>query len=179
MEPAEQLDGTVEIDETYVGGKEANKPMSKRIKGGKGKAPVIGMVERGGQVIARHIPDTEKKTMLPLIHAAVAKGTTVCTDELSAYTSLRRVYDHQTVKHGASEYVRGMIHTNSIEGFWSLLKRGIIGIYHFTSEKHLQKYVDEFAYRYNSRTTHDSERFADMVGNVQGRLTYAKLTRND
>lgn len=182
MEPSEQLDGTVEVDETYVGGNERNKQLSKRAKGmhgGKGKAAVLGMMERGGKVMARHTADTEKKTLLPLIHAAIMKGTTVCTDEFPAYKSLRRVYDHQTVKHSAEEYVRGMIHTNSIEGFWSLLKRGIVGIYHFTSEKHLQKYVDEFVYRYNSRKMHDSGRFADMVENVAGRLDYKTLIQHD
>lgn len=178
MEPAQQLDGTVEVDETYVGGKDRNRHASKRKEGygGKGKAAVLGMLDRDGDLIAKHVPDTEKKTLLPILHAAIAKGSTVCTDEFPAYTSLRRVYDHQTVKHSAEQYVRGAIHTNSIEGFWSLLKRGIVGIYHFTSEKHLQKYVDEFAYRYNSRTAHDSERFAEMVSTVQGRLTYKTLT---
>lgn len=181
MEPSEQLDGTVEIDETYVGGKETNKPLSKRAKGmhgGKGKAAVLGMLDRDGALMAFHVPDTEKKTLLPIIKAAVEKGSTICTDEFPGYTSLRRVYDHQTVKHSAEEYVRGAIHTNSIEGFWSLLKRGIVGIYHFTSEKHLQKYVDEFVHRYNTRTMHDSNRFADMLGNVAGRLDYKTLTND-
>lgn len=181
MDVAEQLDGTVEIDETYVGGKERNKSISKRMKGmhgGKGKAAVLGMLDRDGEVVAKHVPDTEKKTLLPIIRAAVAPGSTLCTDEFPAYTSLRRVYDHQTVKHNAEQYVRGAIHTNSIEGFWSLLKRGIIGVYHFTSEKHLQKYVDEFAFRYNSRAMHDANRFADMLGNVAGRLDYKTLTND-
>lgn len=182
MEPAEQLDGTVEIDETFVGGKEKNKHANKReggTQGGKGKSVVMGMVQRNGKLIAMQVPDAEKKTLLPIIHAAIAKGTTICSDEFPAYTSLRRVYDHQTVKHSAEEYVRGAIHTNSIEGFWSLLKRGIIGIYHFTSEKHLQKYVNEFTYRYNTRGSNDCGRFSDMLGNTSGRLTYQTLIHND
>lgn len=179
MEPSEQLDGTVEVDETFVGGKVKNMHRSKRpegAQGGGGKAAVLGMLDRDGDLIAKHVPDTEKSTLLPIINAAVAKGSTICTDEFPAYKSLRRVYDHQTVKHSAEEYVRGAIHTNSIEGFWSLLKRGIVGIYHFTSEKHLQKYVDEFAYRYNSRTMNDSSRFAHMTTTLSGRLTYSMLT---
>lgn len=181
MEPAEQLDGTVEVDETYVGGKDKNRHAGKRTRdfGGHKKAAVLGMVERGGDVIAKHVPNTEKKTLLPLIHAAIEKGSTICSDEFPGYTSLRRVYDHQTVKHKADEYVRGIVHTGTIDNFWSLLKRGIVGIYHFTSEKHLQKYVDEFAYRYNTRSIHDSGRFADMLGNVAGRLDYKTLTHND
>jgi transposase-like protein len=182
MEPAEQLDGTVEIDETFAGGKEKNKHANKReggTQGGKGKSVVMGMVQRNGKLIAMQVPDAEKKTLLPIIHAAIAKGTTICSDEFPAYTSLRRVYDHQAVKHSAEEYVRGAIHTNSIEGFWSLLKRGIIGIYHFTSEKHLQKYVNEFTYRYNTRGSNDCGRFSDMLGNTSGRLTYQTLIHND
>ncbi len=176
-EPTEQMSGTVEVDETYVGGKDKNRHASKRTHdfGGSKKAAVVGIVERGGNVIARHTPNTDKKTILPIIHAAVTKGTTICSDEFAGYTSLRKVYDHQTVKHGAFEYVSGAIHTNSIEGFWSLLKRGIVGIYHFTSEKHLQKYVDEFVFRYNSRSISDSGRFDQMLSNSQGRLTYKTL----
>ena len=105
----------------------------------------------------------------------VAKTSSVYTDEWVGYNKLKRVYDHSVVKHNANQYVDGRIHTNTIEGFWSLLKRGIFGIYHFTSKKHLQMYVDEFVFRYNTRTITSENRFDLMLGNMENRLTYKIL----
>lgn len=133
------------------------------------------MVERGGNLIAKIVDKVNIETVHPLILKAVKDSANVYTDEWMGYKSLQRIYDHSFVKHNAHEYVNGRVHTNTIEGFWSLLKRGIFGIYHFTSKKHLQKYVDEFAFRYNQRHQSTQVRFNEMLSNTENRLTYKEL----
>jgi transposase len=140
--------GMVEADETYVGGKRRGA----RGRGAKGKTPVFGIVERGGDVYAKVVENVKAKTIMPLIRENVQIGANVMTDEFCIYKgSTKAGYKHDTVNHGAEEYVRGDVHTNTIEGFWSQLKRGIDGTHHSVSGKYLQKYVDEFAFRYNHR----------------------------
>jgi transposase-like protein len=148
------MTGTVEADETFIGGKEINKHKSKRTKGAKrvnNKVPVLGMVERGGRVYAIPVPDTRTRTLYPVISEKVEFGSTLYTDEWAAYKFMKLDYKHEVVNHAADEYVRGDVHTQNIENFWSLLKRGIFGIYHHVSPQHLHRYVNEFAYRYNNR----------------------------
>lgn len=171
----EQLDNEVEVDEAYVGGKNKNRHANKKITGKDDKTPVVGMVERGGKVAAKAIEDTTMATLSREVIKAVKKTAILYTDEYSSYNALRRVYDHSVVKHNAHQYVNGRIHTNTIEGFWSLLKRGIFGIYHFTSKKHLQFYVDEFVFRYNTRKGSESDRFNLLLSNTQHRITYNQL----
>jgi hypothetical protein len=109
------------------------------------------------------------------IVANVKESASLYTDEWLGYKGVSRIYDHSIVKHKKGQYVNGRIHTNTIEGFWSLLKRGIFGIYHFTSKKHLQMYVDEFVFRYNTRDTTEAIRFNMLLSNTQNRLTYKEL----
>ena len=132
------------------------------------------MIERGGKLNAKHVEDVTIKTLTREIINYV-NDATVYSDEWLGYNALKRIYDHKFVKHGAGQYVNGRVHTNTIEGFWSLLKRGIVGIYHFTSVKHLQKYVDEFVFRYNSRRASESKRFNLLLANSEQRLTYEGL----
>ncbi len=174
----EQLSGEVEVDETFIGGKNKNRHSDKKTdysSGVKDKAPVIGMVERHGNIIAKHIPNTKGLTLSKEIVANVKVMSSVYTDEYHGYRKIRAIYDHKYIKHSAGEYVNGRIHTNTIEGFWSILKRGIVGIYHFTSTKHLQKYVDEFVFRYNSRNFSEASRFNMLLTNTEHRLTYKTL----
>ena len=154
------LGGEIEADETYVGGRKSG---GKRGRGAPGKTVVFGMLERGGDVMAKVVPDVRKRTLLPLIWNNVERGSTVHTDELRSYRDVRRIgYRHETVNHGAGEYVRGKSHVNSIEGFWSRLKLSIRGTHVHVSAKHLSKYVKEFEYRYNRRNRPETM-FSDLV----------------
>jgi len=179
----EQLDNEVEVDETFIGGKNKNRHADKKVENSQGrsmkdKTAVVGMVERNGRLTAKTVEDVKNATLSREVIQNVKEGATLYSDEWLGYRGLDRIYDHAFVKHGQHEYVNGRIHTNTIEGFWSILKRGIIGIYHFTSKKHLQRYVDEFAFRYNSRNTNEAMRFNMLLGNMEHRLTYKALISN-
>ncbi|HKX72942.1 MAG TPA: IS1595 family transposase [Candidatus Saccharimonadales bacterium] len=139
-------DSTVEADETYIGG------YKKSAKGGVDKAVVFGVVERGGEVRAEHVKGNGARVLLPRLRDSVAVGTTVYSDQARVYRTLKRLgYQHDSVNHSAEEWGRGKVHTNTIEGFWSQMKRSIDGTYHAVSPKYLQHYVNEFAFRYNFR----------------------------
>lgn len=153
------LKGTVEADETYVGGRRRGK----RGRGAEGKTPVIGIVERDGEVKAIVTPNTKAATVIPFINDNVEKGSNVMTDEYAAYNRVTmNEFVHEKVNHGSGQYVVGDVHTNTIEGFWSQLKRSINGTYHSVSPKYLQNYVDEFAYRYNHRHS-ETHLFSTLV----------------
>ena len=149
------LMGAVEADETYIGGRRRG---TKRGRPGPGshKVTVFGMVERKGRIIAVTVPNVRKATLMPHIEKRVLPASTVYTDELKSYDTLEaKGYPHRRVNHSEQVYVSGDAHTNTIEGFWSLTKRGIGGVYHSVSAKHLQGYLNEYAWRYNHR---DDER---------------------
>jgi len=174
------LNNDVEIDETFIGGKNNNRHASKKVENSQGrsvkdKTPVMGMIERNGKLVAKKVEDTKAKSLTPEIIKHVKNATNVFTDEWLGYKSLHRIYNHSFIKHQANEYVNGNVHTNTIEGFWSLLKRGLIGIYHSVSKKHLQKYVDEFVFRYNTRVNGECNRFNLLLTNSNNRLTYKML----
>jgi transposase-like protein len=177
----ELLDGIVEVDESYLGGSESNKHASKRtVRGGaNGKAMVLGLVERGGEVRAKVIAKTNQQNIIPEIKNTVAPGSIMVTDEHHAYNKLHLDYEHKTVNHREKEYVRYediKVHTNSIEGFWNILKKQSNGIHHSVSQKHLQRYVDESAFRYNRRKAFQDERFANALANCEGTLKWKVLT---
>ena len=165
------LEGDIEVDETYFGGKFKNMHKAKREqiggRGVSGKTPVFGMVERGGRVKAKVVRHTDAKTLLPEIRDTVEAGATIHSDEAASYNDLDGMgYWHDTVPHSKGIYVRGKdIHTNTIEGFWSQLKRSIDGSYHHVTTRHLQKYVDEYAFRYSHRND-EQNMFWTMMGRV-------------
>ena len=141
------------------------------------KTPVIAMLQRDGKIVTAVSPIANGEVLKPFIYKHVAPGSIVYTDGFGAYNGLNKTYIHEIVKHDVNEYVRaGGIHTNSIEGFWSQLKRGIIGIYHNVSPKHLHGYAHEFGYRFNNGKLFDVVRFEDAVKNADAkRLTYKRL----
>jgi transposase-like protein len=166
------LDGIVEADESYVGGKSHGVTG----RGAKGMTPVFGAIQRGGDVMAQPIKKANAKTIQPIMRKHISPEAVIITDEWHAYRNLEDSFDsHETVNHGNKEYVRGDIHTNTIENFWSHLKRGLRAIQHAVSKRHLHRYVDEYAYRFNSRRMTDYERFTQFFQRCSGRLTYSEL----
>jgi transposase-like protein len=159
VEDVKQLGGIVEVDETYVGGKDSNKHWDKRKRIGRGsvdKIPVVGAVRRKGNVVARVIEKTNRVTLQAFIKETVStRVSLICTDDFAGYDGLERNFNHGVVDHKAGQHVIGAIHTNTIEGFWSILKRGIMGSYHKVSKKYLPLYVAEFQFRYNNRMNED------------------------
>lgn len=164
IEHGELLEGIIEADETYIGGKNKNRHNDKKVKGGQGrggddKVPVIGILQRDGKVKAKKADDVSSKTLHKFIKQNVKPGSILNTDEWRGYSGLSSKFNHLVVSHGKGEYVNGNTHTNTLEGFWSLFKRGIVGQYHQISRKHLNKYVDEFCFRYNNRNVNSIETF--------------------
>jgi transposase-like protein len=177
-----KLGGEVEVDETFIGGKARSMHKSKRAekiqgRGSEGKEIVFGMVERGGKVVVDHVETRQKKELQSAIRERVEAGSAIFSDELLSYDGLSEDYKHAVINH-AIEYVNGNVHTNTMENFWSLLKRGLHGTYVSVEPYHLFRYLDEQAFRYNTRKDmNDSERFAIAVSQITGkRLTYAELT---
>jgi transposase-like protein len=178
-----KMSGEVEVDETFIGGFARNMHKGKREArisgtGGKDKVPVVGILKRGGEVRTEVIPNRKKRTLDGLVRHHVADGSAVYTDALPSYDDLDSAYMHQVVNH-AIEYVRGRVHTNGLENFWSLLKRGIKGTYVSVEPFHLERYLDEQTFRYNNRDNEeigDAGRFRVALAQIVGkRLTYDEL----
>lgn len=172
-----------EVDETYVGGREANKHKWKRASSSKGrsvsfKVPVVGILQRGGNIYTRVVKDTTKKSILPLIKEKVPKNATVSTDEYRTYSSLSADYKHVVVNHQYGTYVDGVAHTNGCENFWSLFKRGLNGIYHHVSAGHLDRYCSEYSFRYNTRKEDSYSRLNYAMAQSSRRLRYKDLVRS-
>lgn len=171
------LSGTVEVDETYVGGKprkQHGQPKAKRGRGTK-KVPVVALVERGGRVRAHKIEHVNAKTLKGAILENVDRSSAIMTDEWRSYHGIGKEFagGHHVVNHGRGEYVRGDASTNEAEAFFALLKRGIVGSFHHVSKKHLDRYCDEFSFRWNHRKTTDSERTVEAIKGAEGkRLMY-------
>lgn len=180
---APRLSGTIEVDESYIGGREANKHKHKRTGGTKGrsiktKKPVLAMLQRGGDIVARPVENTKKRTIAREVLKSVASGSVISTDEFLSYRHLGRLYHHVMVNHRVGQYVKGMAHTNGVESFWSLLKRGYIGIYYKMSAKHLHRYVDEYSARFNMRKERSSGiRCENIISRITcGKLSWRELT---
>ena len=175
------LSGIIEADETYIGGKEMNRHASRKLRLGRGtagKIAVLGLRERGGRVVGRVLPDTTASTIQSAIRGAVEPGTTLMTDEHASYVGMAE-FSHSSVNHSAKEFVNGMSHTNVIESVWAVIKRGFYGVYHSFSRKHLQRYVDEFAYRLNEGNCNvpTMDRIDALLAKAVGvRVTYKMLS---
>jgi transposase-like protein len=182
----ERLSGHVEVDETFIGGKarfmhKAKKAVKITATGGAGKAAVVGLLERHGpdghsRIRTKVVQNTRRHVLAPAVRENVEPGAAIYTDALKSYRGLASDYSHQVIDH-AEAYVDGLVHTNGLENFWSLLKRSINGTYVSIEPFHLFRYLDEQAFRFNNRRMSDAQRFAAVAGSVIGkRLTYAELT---
>lgn len=178
----------VEVDEAYLGGKEKNKHFKKqRSNNGfttnegkpyKAKKVIVGLIERDGSVVLKHIPSAHKEHMVDFIQTHVPANSTIYSDEAPVYKKLNKIYTHDSVKHALNIYVEGSVHTNTIENFWSVLKRGLYGIYHQVSDKHVSRYLDEFAARFNTRKLTSNDRFVNFLAESESVLTYNALVKN-
>jgi transposase-like protein len=176
---------TVEVDESFVGGLEKNKHRRKRQHlgtGGAGKEAVVALVERGGRVRSHHVPEVNAKTLGSILEAQLHGASYVYTDEGGAMKKAASKFEqHDSINHGIGEYVRGDVHTNTIEGYFSIMKRGIHGVYHHVSQQHLKRYLAEYDFRYNERErlgVSDAARMAKSVRGIVGkRLTYQTASR--
>jgi transposase-like protein len=166
------LEGEIQADETFVGGKNKNRHPDKKVKGSQGrsfkdKTPVMGIYHLPSRTVRTFvISDTKSSTLSPLLLNNIMKGSVLMTDEWQGYTGMNNHYNHFIVNHSAKEYVNNGITTNNIENFWSHFKRTIIGTYHFVSRKHLQKYADESTFRFNTREMKEGERFKKILTNL-------------
>jgi transposase len=167
QEDNEPTSGEFELDETYIGGKSEGK----RGRGAEGKTPVFGIAERNGKVSALATDDLRGSTVIPIVKEHILPKSMVYTDEFPTYDSLKKHgYNHKRVHHATKVWAVGNAHTNTIEGFWSLLKRGIDGVYHAVSEKHLQGYINEYSFRYNHRQDKKP-----MFKTILGQITTSQL----
>ena len=168
----------VEVDETFIGHDKTKKP--KGVKKGRGyqhKYKVLTLVERGGRARSFHVDEVNAKTIVPILRQEIERQTHIMTDEAGQYKGLRGDFgQHDFVRHGQGEYGRGIIHTNTIEGYFSIFKRGMKGVYQHCAKKHLHRYLAEFDFRYNARTVSDVERRDDALRAIEGkRLTYRRI----
>lgn len=183
IENNNELEGVVECDETFYGGANKNRHKDKKVERSQGrsfkdKVPVLGMLQRGGKLTAVVINNTQRKEIEPHIKTFIKKDSKVISDEWHAYSKLGYNYNHRIVNHAKKEYVNiedNSIHTNTIEGAWKIFKNSAKGMYNHVSKKHLQYYVDEFVYRYNTRILSDSDKFNWLLLNSNVRMTYNKL----
>lgn len=189
-------DAIIQVDETYVGGSQKNRHQSRIAKFKRGQAieagikknnhgrslektPVVGIIEQGGNVTAKVVPNATRQHLHGFINENVKDGTTIVTDEYQVYNTLRDRYNHISVEHRLGQYTNNGFHTNGIENFWSHFKRGIYGIYHQISPKHMDKYIDEYEFRYNTRKMSERDRFDKMLTLSNKRLTYAELIKKE
>jgi len=180
----ELLDGIVEVDETYVGGSLKNIHAKKKeaLKGLDNKTMVFGAIQRNGKLRTKVIPQTNIENISKAIEEFVAPNSFMVSDEHHAYNKVGEKYNHRKVNHRDKEYVRKddiLVHTNNIEGYWNILKKQIDGIHHSVSPKHLQRYCNESAFRFNHKESFQDERFADALANCRGSLKYKTLTANE
>ena len=161
----------VEADETFIGRKYKK---SRKSRGYAHKEAVLSLVERGGKVMSRHVPEVNAETLRPILNEQIKADTVLMTDEAGQYRPIGgRFAGHETVRHGIGEYVRGEAHTNTIEGYFSIFKRGMKGIYQHCASRHLKRYLSEFDFRYNERSIDDQQRLANVLRGILGkRLTY-------
>jgi transposase-like protein len=176
----EKMLGVIQVDETYIGGDSKNKHKDKRVEGSQGrslkdKVPVLGVLHTGGHLHLEVMSDASSASIHPVIESKVSKGSIIVSDEWRGYNKLTKDFSHVVIKHKEDEYVRGGFHNNGIEGVFGLLKRAIVGIFHWISDKHLQRYCDEFEQRYNNRYVPNEIRFDRSFNGINCRLTYKEL----
>ena len=175
QEPESPLDGTVEVDEAYIGGKPRYKGQSKRGRGTK-KQPIVALVERNGRVKLRKIANVTAKTLKGAIRESVAKTARIITDDNASYDGIGSEYDggHESVCHSQGEYVRGDVYSNTVESFFALIKRGVYGIYHNVSKEHLPLYLAQAEFVWNHRKIDDGERTGEAIRAADGKRLYYK-----